>query len=145
MSEFRQGTGSFKAGSTPTEYGSEIIRATPVLSTSTETLPATLADDEEDEVGGAIKRQLEIEFLEDRAAESFWAELKAAFESTTQELDIEYNTDSSTATASADSPTYSATLRVTNLRIAVAQVGKIKTQTITLPVKKGTWTEDNGS
>jgi len=145
MSEFRQGKGSFKAGSTPTEYGAAIVRATPVLSTSTETLPATLADDEEDEVGGAIKRMMEIEFLEERAADGFWAELKAGFESDTQELDVEYNTESSAATASADSPTYSATLRITNLRVSPSPVGKIRTQTITVPVKKGTWSEDTGA
>lgn len=145
MSEYRQGKGSFKAGSTPTDYSSEVIRATPVLTTSTETLPATLGNDEEDEVGGALKRSLEIEFLEDRAADSFWAELKAAYESATQELAIEYNTDSTTPTASADTPTYSFTVRVTNLRLAAAAVGKVKTQTITVPIKAGTWSESTGA
>lgn len=139
MSEYRQGTGSFKAGSPLTEYKSEVIRATPVLTTTTETLPATLGNDEEDEVGGALKRALELEILESRAASGFWAELKAAYESDTQELPFEYLTDGETP--GVDNVEYSGTMRVTNLRITPAAVGKIRTQVITVPIKAGTWAE----
>lgn len=139
MSEYRQGTGSFKLGSGPTEYKDEVVRATMVLTTTTETLPATLGNDEEDEVGGALKRSLEIEILESRAASGVWAELKAAYESATQELAFEYLTDG--PSVGTDNPKYSGTIRVTNLRVAPSAVGKIRTQVITVPIKAGTWTE----
>ena len=139
MSEYRQGTGVFKLGSPLTDYKAEVVRATPVLTTTTETLPATLGNDEEDEIGGALKRALEIEILESRSASGVWAECKDAYESATQELQFEYLTDG--ATVGVDNPKYSGTLRVTNLRISPVAVGKVRTQVITVPIKAGTWTE----
>lgn len=138
MSEFRQGVGTFTAGGN--SYASQVVRATVKLTTQTETIPATLALDEEDEVGGALKRMFELEILESRADDGLWAEFKAAYESADQELAIVYRTEN--GAISTDNPEYQFTIRVTNLQIAPNPVGKIRQQTLSFPIKRGTYVED---
>jgi hypothetical protein len=134
---YKQGIGAFTAAAT--DYAAEVTRAEIKEESTTETIPAVLSTGEEDEVGGAKKRYLEIDLLEQRDADGLWAELKAAYASATQELAITYKTES--GVVSADNPLYGFTIRVTSISTG-GKVGKIREKSFRFPIKAGTYTED---
>ena len=134
--EFRQGKGTFNAGSTPTDYSLSVVRAEFVFDTTSDTIPATLGNDEEDEVGNARKRYLEIDYLESSAADGFAAEAETAYESLSQELEVEYLAEP--GAAGVDNPQRAATVRVTNVGVG-KKVGTIRLRTARWPVVAGTY------
>lgn len=136
MSEFRQGEGTFSAGDTPTNYSSSVVRAEFVFDTSIVTIPATLGNDEEEEVGGARKRYLEIEYLESSAADGFAAEAEAAYEAVDQELDVVYLAEP--GSVGTDNPQRAATVRVTNVGVG-KRVGTVRVRQARWPVVEGTY------
>jgi hypothetical protein len=137
MSIYKQGVGTFKAATV--DYSPEVTSAMVIEETTTETIPAVLSTGEEEEVGGAKKRYLELSFLEQRDADGLWAECKAAYASATQELAIAYKTES--GVISADNPEYQMTIRVTSISTG-GKVGKIREKTFRWPVKAGSYVED---
>jgi hypothetical protein len=70
------------------DYSAEITRCTIKWQRNTTTRPATFGNAQETEGAGATKLSCEIEFLNDVAATSVWAELLSILETDTAETEI---------------------------------------------------------
>lgn len=139
-SSFIQIEGSVKfgpVGGALVEYGDAISSCVIVTTRDQVAIPGTFGNRQASAAAGGTTREVQLTFMSATAASSFFAELEDAIESDDAELDFEFIKND--AAVGVDNKKYSGTVIVTSLENG-GEVGGLRQQSQTWPIKAGTYT-----
>ncbi len=122
-----------------TDYSDEITSVIIRRRRNVVTDPATYGNARETDAAGAIKEEIQINFLNNRAATKVWAELWDAIDTDTAELAFTAQFDD--GAVGADNPVFAGTMVVTGVEVGGA-VGQHNQQSWTFPITAAGITRD---
>jgi hypothetical protein len=132
--------GTFKcceAGGSLVDFSAVTSNVTITETRQTITVPAVLSTAESDSAASEWSRSLAVTFHSTTAAATLHAVLRAAINTSTSLIDWEYIANDDAVSAS--NPRFSGQAMVVQLETG-GEVGALRQQTITMPIKAGTYT-----